>query len=349
MMQRHRVFAPLTLVLTVHNCASELPGLLASVGQLRTIPSEVSITDLGSTDGTLEVLRAWTPPCGIPVRVISAPGASTSEGRNLAIEAASFDHIAVTHGAVSLHPEWLDRMWTALSEEDGLVAGRILPVGSTVMRRTIGSVQTPEPGEMESPAVVPSSRSIAFSKSRWDAVGGYPEWLRHGQDEAFGRAMRDAGAAVRFVPGATSSWNPGQSLTGYVAECFHTSCAEGAAGIVSGRLAVRLAAYLSGLLAVLVFRRSGLLRFVATGAWVAHLGPYLRRVWRTRQDSPDGLLVRLPATVAVVAGADVGWFAGYPVGLLRGCWNRQRRSPEEHVGEPAGASGSPGRHRAPAA
>ena len=145
MAERHPGFAPITLVLTVHNCASELPDLLTSVGRLRLLPSEVSVTDLGSTDGTVELLRAWAAPCGVPVRVISAPGASTSVGRNLAIEAASFEHIAVTHGAVCLHPEWLARMWDALSEGNDVVAGKIEPVGSTLLQRTIGRVRLRRP------------------------------------------------------------------------------------------------------------------------------------------------------------------------------------------------------------
>jgi len=350
MVKRRPGLAPLTLVLTLHNSESELPDLLASIGRLRVIPSEMSITDLGSTDGTLEVLRAWSPPCGIPVRVITAPGASTSEGRNLAIESASFDHIAVVDGAVCLHPGWLAQLWTALCEEDGVVAGRIQPVGSTLMERAIGRVQTPEPSEMESSALLPSSRSIAFSKSRWDAVGGYPEWLRHGQDEAFGRALREAGAVVRFVPAARSSWNPRQSLAGYVADCFRVSRAQGAAGFISSSLAARLLAYLCGLAALLVFRRSTLAKFAAAAAWGVHVGPYLRRVWRTRAGSPDGLAGRLWATLAVVIGADAGSFVGYPLGLLKARWTHGQDGYSVGTGAPGPATTpidqpSPGRHR----
>ena len=352
-MRRHQGYAPLTLVLTVQNSATELPDLLASIGRMRLLPSEVSVTDLGSTDGTVEVLRAWAAPCGVPVRVISAPGASTSVGRNLAIEAASFEHVAVTHGAVCLHPEWLARMWDALSEENDVIAGKIQPVGSTLLQRTIGRVQTPAPDEMESASMLPSSRSIAFSKSQWDAVGGYPEWLRHGQDEAFSRALRSAGATFRFVPGAMLSWNPRQSLVGYVSSCFRVSRAEAEAGFISNGLAARLAAYL-GLAAFLACPRSTVLRYAATAAWIVHAGPYLRRVWRTRAGSPDRLPGRVVTTVAVVAGADAGWLAGHPAGLLKSLWHSRSRGHEGHHGDPAGVfspaaspAGHPvaGRHR----
>jgi glycosyltransferase involved in cell wall biosynthesis len=348
-----RVFAPITLVLTVHNSASELPELLAGIGRLRVLPSELSITDLGSTDGTVEMIRAWQPPGGIPVRVITSPGASIAVGRNLAIESSSFEHIAITDGAVCLDPEWLARMWAALSEGNDVIAGKIQPVGSTVLERTIAGIQTPDAGEMESAWVLPSSRSIAFAKTQWDAVGGYPEWLRHGQDDAFIRALRSAGSAVRFVPGALSSWNPRQSLVGYLQACFNVSRAEGAAGLIGSGPMLRLAAYGCGLVAVVLFPRSTPCKFAATAAWVAHLGPQPRRVWRSRSDSPDGLAVRALATLAIVLGADAAWFTGYPLGLLEG-WNSQAHAQERHrddSGVPSGSAAASlsrpaaGRHR----
>ena len=353
MAERHPDFAPITLVLTVHNSASELPELLTSVGRQRLLPAELSITDLGSTDGTVDALRAWVAPWGVPVRVISAPGASTSVGRNLAIEAASFEHVAVTHGAISLHPQWLARMWDALSDGNDVVTGKIQPVGSTLLQRTIGRVETPAPDEMESASMLPSSRSIAFPKSQWDAVGGYPEWLRHGQDEAFSRALRSAGAVFRFVPGAVSSWNPRQSLAGYLSSCFRVSSAEAEAGFISNGLAARLAAYV-GLAAFLACPRSTVLRFAATAAWIVHAGPYLRRVWRTRSGNPDRLPGRVLSTLAVVAGADAGWLAGYPAGLLKSLWHSRSRGHDRHRGDPGDAVspatspiGNPpaGRHR----
>jgi len=347
-----RGFVPVTLVMTVYNSAPELPELLASIGRLRVLPSEITFTDLGSTDGTVDMLRAWMPPSRIPVRVITSPGASKAVGRNLAIESSYFDHIAVTDGQVCLHPEWLARMWAELSAGNDVIAGKIQPVGSTLLERTIGRIQTPDPGEMESASILPSSRSIAFTKTRWDAVGGYPEWLRHGQDEAFARALRSSGAAVRFAPGAQSSWSPGRSLAGYLKACLRVSRAEGAAGMVSAGLALRVAAYASGLAALLLFPRSALCKFVATTAWAAHLGPQQRRVWRSRSGSPDPLPARALATVAVVLGADAAWFVGYPIGLLER-WNGQARTHERHRDESGVSTGAaastnraaPGRHR----
>jgi len=323
MTTRVREVAPVTLVLTVLNAEADLPDLLISVGRQSLLPAELMITDLGSTDRTLNLLGAWHPPSEMRVMLLESPGASTSEGRNLAIESASFAHIAITHGAVCLHHEWLAKLWSALSEGSEAAAGLIQPVGSSLMERAIGRVETPPAEEIGPASLLPSSSSLAFSKSIWDRVGGYPEWLRHGQDKAFDRAVLEAGAAFRFVPGARSSWNPRQSLRDYLTDTFDTSRAEGRATMNNGAVIRLAAAYLGGALALVVFRRSAPVRLAVGATLAARVGPFLRRVWRTRHGSPDRLDLRLLATLAVVMTGDAAKVAGYPVGRLSALWTDQ--------------------------
>lgn len=320
-MTRVRGVAPVTLVLAVLNAEADLADLLTSVGRQSLLPAELLITDLGSTDGTRRLLDSWQAPVEMTVKVIESPGASTSEGRNIAIESASYEHIAVIHGAVCLHHEWLARLWGALSEGSEAAAGLIQPVGSSLMERVIGRVEMPPAQEIGPASLLPSSSSLAFSKSIWDRVGGYPEWLRHGQDKAFDRAVRQAGAGFRFVPSARSSWNPRQSLRQYLAANFDASKAEGRARMdMSLKLTI---AYLGGALALLIFRHSQLLRVAAGIALFGHVGPFLRRVWRTREGSPDRLVARLLATFAVVVAGDAARVTGYPVGRVNAFWADQ--------------------------
>ena len=314
MTTRVRRIAPVTLVLAVLNAEADLADLLTSVGRQSLLPAELLIADLGSTDGTRRLLDSWQAPGEMAVKVIELPGASTSEGRNTAIESASYEHIAVIHGAVCLHHEWLARLWGALSEGSEAAAGLIQPVGSSLMERVIGRVEMPPAQEIGPAWLLPSSSSLAFSKSIWDRVGGYPEWLRHGQDKAFDRAVREAGAVFRFVPSARSSWNPRQSLPEYLTANFDVSRAEGRA-TVDNAVVVRLTiASLGGALALLVFRHSPLVRVAAGIALFGHVGPFLRRVWRTREGSPDRLITRLLATCAVVVVGDAAKVIGYSVG-----------------------------------
>ena len=105
------------------------------------------------------------------------------------------------------------------------------------------------------------------------------------------------------------------------------SRAEGAAGIIGRGPILRLVAYGCALAALALFRRSTLCKFAAIAAWVTHVGPQQRRVWRSRAGSPDGLPARVLATLAVVLGADAAWIAGYPLACWRaGTGRRTRRN-----------------------
>jgi hypothetical protein len=279
------------------------------------LPSEVLIVDLGSKDTTLEVLRAWKPPWGTVVKLIDSPGASISQGRNLAIETASFDYIAVTHGAVRLHTEWLSRLWASLQDGADLVSGDIQPVGNTLLERTIGLLETRPANEVDWSSHLPPSVSLAFSKSMWDAVGGYPEWLAAGQDAVFAAAMRHAGAEFSLASGARAAWSPRQSLRGYLSASFHNSRAEGEAEIFAGAQSVRAAFDLGALLALMLLRRSGPASSLAMMALSVRVGSLARRIWQTRKANADPIVMRVATTGAVLALGNVVKLAGYSVGL----------------------------------
>ena len=241
------------------------------------LPSELLIVDLGSTDTTLEVLRSWRPPVGTVLKVVESPRASIAQGRNLAIETASFDHIAVTHGAVRLHTEWLSRLWMALADGADLVSGDIRPAGNTLLERTIGLLETLPVNEIDSTSHLPPSVSLAFSKGLWDAVGGYPEWLTAGQDAVFAAAMRHAGAEFSLASARARRGAHGNRYGGYLSASFHNSRAEGEAEIFAGGQSVRAAFDVAALLALMLLRRSGPASSLAMVALSIRVGSLVRQ------------------------------------------------------------------------
>ena len=94
----------MSVVITVLNEASSLPGLLDSLSGQTRPPDEVLVCDGGSTDGTLALLEA---EARLNLRIVQRPGANISEGRNASIAAATGEVIAVTDAGVRLSPEWL--------------------------------------------------------------------------------------------------------------------------------------------------------------------------------------------------------------------------------------------------
>src|SRR5512141_173608 len=96
----------ITLVSTVLNEARSIGQLLDSIVAQTRLPDEVIICDGGSTDNTIDLLRAERR---FPLRVIERPGANISQGRNIAIAAASGEIIACVDAGVRLDPKWLEK------------------------------------------------------------------------------------------------------------------------------------------------------------------------------------------------------------------------------------------------
>ena len=53
---------------------------------------------------------------------------------------------------------------------------------------------------------LPSSRSVAFCKTAWEAVGGYPEWLDYSEDLVFDMALKEDVGNFAFAPGPSPTF-----------------------------------------------------------------------------------------------------------------------------------------------
>jgi len=310
--------APITLIVTIFNALQDLPTLLTGISGQTLLPSEVLIVDRGSTDGTVELLWGWQPPAGPTVKIIQLNGTSLAGARNFAIENAGFEYLAVLDGAVNLHSEWLARLWSALMEGAQVALGSVHPTGRTLLERTIGRVEVPLANEVVPPAYPTAAGAIAFVRSSWDAVGGYPEWLQAGQDKVFAVTLRQANVVPRFVPEAIVEWNPRQTLSGYLAGSYQEARAVGAARIMDRASMLRCLSYLSAAGALVVFRHSALIKLSLLVAAFIRLRPHLLGVWLTRGDNPDRLWHRAVSTTVVVLVGDVVKVAGYQRGWMVG-------------------------------
>jgi len=204
-----------TVIVTVRNESRSIDALLDSLLRGTRSPDEIVIADGGSTDDTVERLRARAA-AEPRLRVLETPG-NRSVGRNAAIRAARNDIIACTDAGVEVEPAWLQEILRPFESDPGVdvVAGFYRPVAGTAFERAAGVVSAPRLKEVDLERFLPSTRSVAFRREAWRKAGGFDEALAHNEDTPFALAMKRAGCRFAFAPAAIVGWRPRGDLSAF--------------------------------------------------------------------------------------------------------------------------------------
>jgi glycosyltransferase involved in cell wall biosynthesis len=179
----------ISVIATVLNEGESIRRLMDSLAAQTRPPDEIVIVDGGSRDNTVAILQEYAGR--LPLRVLVEPGCNISAGRNRAIAAAQGDIIASTDAGVVLSAGWLEHL-TAPFENPAaqVVSGFFRAEACTPFELAMGATVLPLVEEIDPATFLPSSRSVAFRKSAWAAVGGYPEWLDYCEDLIFDLRLR---------------------------------------------------------------------------------------------------------------------------------------------------------------
>lgn len=297
---------------------SFLDGLL---GQSR-LPEEIVIVDGGSTDGTIAEIERASASAPVPIRLIEAPGANISEGRNVAIAEASNEVIAVTDAGTRPEPDWLEKLVAPFEREPdtAVSSGFFLPGGTGWRQRTLAIAITPQRDEIDPDAFLPSSRSVAFRRTWWSRVGGYPEWLRHCEDLVFDLELRKAGASFVFVPDSIVVWDARPDLRSFGRQYFNYARGDGHANLWPKRHLLRYSAYALGLFLLSRRGHTRLARGALFAGWLGYQAKFFRRLLRIPPSASRSDQLRAFAYLPViVTTGDIAKMVGYAVGT----WERR--------------------------
>ncbi|MCA9948122.1 MAG: glycosyltransferase [Anaerolineales bacterium] len=313
-----------SVIATVLNEGEALRPLLNSLIDQTQLPDEVIFCDGGSTDNTVEILSEYQE--WLPLKIIVVPGVNISQGRNHAIAAAAGPIIAATDAGVVLSPTWVEDLATALQKSQAAVtSGWFEADPHTDFEVVMGATVLPMRKDVDPQKFLPSSRSVAFLKSAWEAVGGYPEWLDYSEDLVFDMALREQYGAFPFVGTAVAYFRPRGSLRSFFRQYYNYARGDGKANLWPKRHAIRYLTYLFGL--------PFILRLIWHEKWQGWLflllgiGAYTRqpatRLWDSTWGWRPPLRARAFALIPIIRlVGDVAKMLGYPAGV----WWRLRHA-----------------------
>ncbi len=307
-----------SVIVTVKNEGDGLRPLLDSLINQTYYADEVVISDGGSTDNTLEILGEYKQY--LPLKIIVAPGSNISQGRNRAIEASSGMIVAVTDAGVVLAPDWLEELIRPIaSGETAVVSGWFEPDPYTDFEVVMGATVLPTRDEINPATFLPSSRSVAFSRTAWEEVGGYPEWLDYGEDLVFDRALREKYGPFPFKSKAVVYFRPRGSLRAFFRQYYFYARGDGKANLWPGRHLIRYLTYL--ILLPIILRLAWREKWPGWLLLLLGIGAYSRRpaerLWESTWGWRPPARLRAFALIPIIRlVGDVAKMLGYPVGLV---------------------------------
>ena len=198
----------ISVVIPALNEEGSIRGLLEDVLKQTLKPTEVVITDGGSTDRTRDIIEEFIN-AGAPVNLIRVTKSMPGRARNLAVKEARCDWIAFTDAGIRLEPDWLAALATCAGETSAdVVYGTYDPIIEDFFTECAAIAYVPSRFDSEDGMVRPRSIvSALMRRQAWERAGGFPEDLRSAEDLLFMNRVEKAGFVMARTAKARAYWH----------------------------------------------------------------------------------------------------------------------------------------------
>lgn len=310
-----------TIVITLFNEEKTIARLLDSLQVQTKKPDEIVIVDGGSDDKTVEIIRHYQKK-NKRIKLL-VEKCSRAKGRNIGIDIARNEIIAVTDGGCVAHKKWLERITGPFANKEvDIVAGFYKMVGKSAFQKALSSYLGVLPSHFDT-KFLPSTRSIAFTKELWLKVGGFPERLADtAEDTVFNYKVVQSGANIARVKNAVVEWGIAETLREAFNKLFLYAKGDAKSKIwwhptkkLSShniKILFVFARYMVGLAGVIMAIRSPLLWFVIVPGLFLYVFWSFRKVYIELENFKAGgwgIILQFTSDFAVMTGFLVGMIA----------------------------------------
>lgn len=219
-----------SVCITVFNEEGSIAELLDSLLSQTKKPNEIVVVDGGSIDRTVEIIRHFQKR-NKRIKLL-VEKCSRSKGRNLGVEVARNNIIAMTDADCVAEKHWLERITAPFKyKEVDIVAGFYKMKGETAFQKAESIFLGITPSKFDV-NFLPSTRSIAFRKEFWEKIGGFPEKdVNSAEDTDFNYKAVKAGAKIARVKNARVEWSIPRAYRGLIDKFYSYAKWDAKSGI----------------------------------------------------------------------------------------------------------------------
>jgi len=202
----------ISLCITTFNEEGTVAALLDSLINQSKKADEIIVVDGGSTDKTVEIIIHYQKRFG-GIKLLKEK-CTRAKGRNLGVELAKNDVIAITDAGCVADRDWLRNISGPFATNKvDISAGFYRMVGDTRFQKaeSVFLGVTPRKFNIN---FLPSTRSMAFRKSAWEEIGGFPEGKGNSaEDTDFNYKAVKLGLKYARVKNAIVEWGMPETLS----------------------------------------------------------------------------------------------------------------------------------------
>lgn len=194
----------ISLVIPLYNEENSLEKLVESINRQTFQPDEIILVDGGSTDKTVEVFEKLCSLNSV-YKLVKTKRATPGKGRNIGIENARNQWIALTDAGIKLNDDWLENLLQVVGENPSgeVIYGNFAPAVKNLFEKCAVFAYVYPQGENGIRGKFIASSLI--KKEVWQKVGGFPD-LRAAEDLMFMEEIERQSFSVAYAPKAMVYW-----------------------------------------------------------------------------------------------------------------------------------------------
>ena len=222
-----------SFIATILNEEKTIEQLLVSLLKQTKKPDEVIIVDGGSTDKTIAKIKNFQKKHpSLNLKLIVKNGANRAQGRNLAIQEAKNEIIAISDAGCQLDKKWLENITRPFQKpKTEVVAGYFHAQAKNIFEECNATFTLTVPHRINPKTFLPASRSMAIRKSTWKKAGGFPENFPDNEDFVFAHKLKKLKAEIVFCPEAIVYWRPRSTVKSFWLMIYRFARGDAFAGL----------------------------------------------------------------------------------------------------------------------